>query len=289
MCCVRYTFKSSISKLRVIENFLMPFVHTRYGHILHAGYGNCAELLNEIVLNKRLTAFAIEYQVIPLPHSNLYAPFSKIVEWCLPPSSLIVALKCFSFLTRPILSLRWCLSLHTIIVQEIHEVGRAHAENYLSENPNVNEYLNEGFERLSLISLLFISNYFQFNYVTLSELDGKKRITCATMDLFQLDKLVETNILFSTIVAGPFCIGHLLRLCCEAEQDILFMVFIDYLGKDFGLSSGQLRDMDIQFFLFPFKLAKCDGTKKLNTLFSFSFSNEILLLILFVCVCVCVF
>lgn len=73
-------------------------------------------------------------------------------------------------------------------------------------------------------------------------------------------KLIEAMIVFSTIVSGSFCIGHLLRLSCDAEQDILFMVFIEYLSKDFGLSCGKLRELDITYFTVPFKLAKCDGT-----------------------------
>ena len=81
-----------------------------------------------------------------------------------------------------------------------------------------------------------------------------------TMDIFQVDVFLEINVLFSTIVAGPAVIGHCLRVCCEATQPIFFMVFIDYLGKDFGLTTGKLRELDITFFPVPFKLSKCDGT-----------------------------
>lgn len=93
-----------------------------------------------------------------------------------------------------------------------------------------------------------------------AEINGIPRVTLVEMDLFQISKLLEAMIVFSTIVSGSFCIGNLLRLCCEAAQDIVIMVFIEYLSHDFGLSSGKLRELDITFFTVPFKLAHCVGT-----------------------------
>jgi hypothetical protein len=75
MCIyVRYTFKSSVSKLRVVDYARNTFFKKRFIHMVHFGAGNNLECLLEILMDKDLTATAVEYNVSLIPFPSLLLP-----------------------------------------------------------------------------------------------------------------------------------------------------------------------------------------------------------------------